>query len=78
MENALQTIQSVEWTDSVGIELVLSEINSLEDVLKKATKEIESESRAIYALKDRFEDDLMGKISVLNTYGIRVNDESML
>jgi TATA-binding protein-associated factor Taf7 len=78
MENALQTIQSVEWTDSVGIELVLSEINSLEDVLKKAKKEIESESRAIYALKDRFEDDLMGKISVLNTYGIRVNDESML
>lgn len=78
MENALQTIQSVEWTDSVGIELVLSEINSLEDVLKKATKEIESESRAIHALKDRFEDDLMGKISVFNTYGIRVNDESML
>lgn len=77
LESTLQKVQSVEWTDDVGIESVLTEISSLEDVLKKATKEIQSESRAIYALKDRFEEDLLEKISILTKYGVLVNDRSL-
>ena len=77
MESTLQKVQSVEWTDDVGIESVLTEISSLEDVLKKATKEIQSESLAIYALKDRFEEDLLEKISILTKYGVLVNDRSL-
>lgn len=78
LESTLQKVQSVEWTDDVGIELVLAEITSLEDVLKKAMKEIQSESRAIYALKDRYQDDLLEKISILTKYGVVVNDQSLL
>lgn len=78
LENSLQKIQSVEWTNAAGIEYVLTEISVLEDALKKATKEIESECRAIYSLKDRIEDKLVKKISVLNRYGVTVNDESKL
>lgn len=78
LENSLQKIQSVEWSDAAGIEFVLTEISILEDALQKATKEIESECRAIYTLKDQIEDDLSKKISELNRYGVTVKDESKL
>lgn len=70
LESTLESIQHSNWIEDIQAKTSISELRSLENIIEKAVNDLEKESKQIYSLRDKFNDNLISKSVALSNYDL--------